>query len=163
MRVIHSRRDTTEWRSRNIYLIKDEVDLLGLPCTDDHIYLAFVRVMGGYAGGTGYQGGNAGYAMVGDIYLEAVCEYPEPTAGSTLLGHEGWPRNSYSLAGQARAFIHEALHGLGLPHPDGWPEGNQSDWDETLMGNWWLYPHFANATGLTQREIARALEWTARG
>ncbi len=157
VRVINSQLSLSEWRSRNIGLIKEEVDLLGLPWTDDYVYLAFVRGMGGYAGGIRYESGNAGYAMVGDICLEAICEYPQPTAGSVLLS--GWPPNSYSLIGQTGAFIHEALHGLDLPHPDGWPEGNQPDWDETLMGNWWNMPNFANPRGLTQREIERVRLW----
>ena len=124
------------------------MDNLGLSWTEDAVYLAFVRGMGGYAGGIGYQGGNAGYAMVGDICLEAICEYPEPTSGSVLLGGDGWPDNSYGLIGQTGAFIHEALHGFGLPHPECWPEGNQPQSDETLMGNWWNMPNFTNTKGL---------------
>ena len=107
--------------------------------------------MGGYAGGIGYQDGNAGYAMVGDVCLEAICQYLEPTSGSVLLGGDGWPANSYSTIGQTGAFIHEALHGLGLPHPDGWPEGDQPQWDETLMGNWWNMPNFSDTKGLTHK------------
>ena len=133
--TVNSQRSVSEWRSGKIYLIRDEVDLWGLPWTEEYIYLAFVRGMGGYAGGIGYEDGNAGYAMVGDICLEAICEYPEPTSGSVLLGEDGWPANSYSAIGQTGAFIHEALHRLGLPHPDGWPEGDQPQWDETLMGH----------------------------
>ena len=161
IQAINSQHGVSEWRSGQIYLIKDEVELIGLPWTDDYVYLAFVRGMGGYAGGIGYQDGNAGYAMVGDICLEAICDYPEPSAGSVLLGSNGWPATSYSSIGQTGAFIHEALHGLDLPHPDGWPKGNRPGWDETLMGNWWNMPHFANSKGLTQREIARVLEWVA--
>ena len=161
--TVNSRRSVSEWRSGNIYLIKDEVELLGLPWTDEYVYLAFVRGMGGYAGGIGYQDGNAGYAMVGDICLEAICEYPEPTSGSVLLGGDSWPANSYSATGQTGAFIHEALHGLGLPHPDGWPEGDQPQWDETLMGHWWNMPSFTNTKGLTQREIERVLEGESNG
>ena len=86
---IDSERTLSEWRSGQIGLIRDEVEELGLPWTDDYIYLAFVRGMGGYAGGIRYESGEAGYAMVGDICLEAICEYHEPTAGSTLL--QGWP------------------------------------------------------------------------
>ena len=115
--------------------------------------------MGGYAGGIKYQNGDAGYAMVGDICLEAICGYPPPTAGSALLGDNGWPANSYSLIGQTGAFIHEALHGLDLPHPDGWPEGDQPGWDETLMGHWWNIPNFTGTNGLTQREIEKVLGW----
>ena len=160
VRLINSQRSLPEWRSGNISLIKEEVDSLGLPWTDQYIYLAFVRGMGGYAGGILYEDGKAGYAMVGDVCLEAICEYPEPTAGSVLLGNDGWPSNSYGLTGQTGAFIHEALHGLGLLHPDGWPEGNQPDWDETLMGHWWNMPNFGNPKGLTQMEMDRVLRWT---
>lgn len=159
VRLINSQQPLSEWRSRSIGLLRGEVEQLGLPWTDDYIYLAFVRGMGGYAGGVAYQGGNAGYAMVGDICLEAICEYSEPTAGSVLLGVSGWPANSYSLIGQTGAFVHEALHGLDLPHPDCWPEGDQPDWDETLMGNWWNMPDFSNTKGLTQREIEKVLQW----
>jgi len=160
VRVIDSRRSLSEWRSQNIGLVKEEVELLGLPWTDDYIYLAFVRGMGGYAGGIRYENGRAGYAMVGDVCLEAVSDHPAPTAGSVLLGDKGWLSNSYSRIGQTGAFIHEALHGLDLPHPDGWPEGNQPDWDATLMGNWWNMPNFTNTAGLTALEIKRVLEWT---
>ncbi len=87
--TISSQRSVSEWRSGKIYLIKDEVELLGLPWTEDYIYLAFVRGMGGYAGGICYKDGNAGYAIFGDICLEAICQYPEPTSGSVLLGRDG--------------------------------------------------------------------------
>lgn len=161
VRTVDSQRDLSEWRTHNISLVKEEVERLGLPWTDDYIYLAFVRGMGGYAGGIGYENGNAGYAMVGDICLEAICRYPAPTTGSVLLGADGWPPNSYSLNGQSAAFIHEALHGLGLPHPDGWPEENRPEEDATIMGNWWNMPGFKNTKGLTQMEIEKVLEWTA--
>ena len=161
VRTINSQRSISQWRSGKIRLIKEEVSLLGLPWTDDYIYLAFVRGMGGYAGGIRYQRGEAGYAMVGDVCLEAICEYPASTAGSVLLGDKGWPPNSYSLIGQTGAFIHEALHGLDLPHPDGWPGGHQPDWDETLMGNWWNMPNFTNTKGLTKMEIEQVLRWAA--
>ena len=156
---IDSERTLSEWRSGQIGLIRDEVEELGLPWTDDYIYLAFVRGMGGYAGGIRYESGEAGYAMVGDICLEAICEYHEPTAGSTLL--QGWlpPPNAYARAGQTGAFIHEALHGLDLPHPDGWPEDDLPGWGETLMGRWWNMPSFTGTQGLTQREVDRVLLW----
>ncbi len=160
VRLINSQRTVSQWRSGGIGLLKDEVDILGLPWTDDYIYLAFVRGMGGFAGGVRYDSGNPGYAMVGDICLEAICSYPFPTAGSVLLGDNGWPSNSFSLTGQTGAFIHEALHGLDLPHPDGWPEGNRPDWDDTLMGHWWNMPNFPHTRGLTQREIERGLKWS---
>jgi hypothetical protein len=63
------------------------------------------------------------------------------------------------LTGQTGAFIHEALHGLDLPHPDGWPDGNQLRWEETLMGHWWNMPDFVNTRGLTPREVERVLRW----
>ncbi len=157
VRIIHSQNNVSQWRSVKISLVKEEVIGLGLPWTDDYIYLAFVRGMGGYAGGIKYQNGEAGYAMVGDICLEAICEYSTPTAGSTLLN--GWPANSYSLIGQTGAFIHEAPHGLDLPHPDGWPESDQPGWDETLMRHWWNMPNFTGTNGLTQREIEKVLSW----
>ncbi len=161
VKLIESQFSLADWRSRKIYLIQDEVEHLGLPWTDNYVYLAFVRGMGGYAGGIHYENGTAGYSMVGDVCLEAICEYPEPTTGSALLGDNGWPANSYSLTGQTGAFIHEALHGLDLPHPDGWPEGSQPGWDETLMGHWWNMPNFTNTNGLTQMEVEKVLQWTA--
>lgn len=75
---IDSERTLSEWRSGQIGLIRDEVEELGLPWTDDYIYLAFVRGMGGYAGGIRYESGGAGYAMVGDICLEAIASTPSP-------------------------------------------------------------------------------------
>ena len=157
LRVVRSDWDLFKWRSEKIALVKEEVEGLGLPWTDLYIYVAFVRGMGGYAGGVGYRDGVAGYAMVGDVCLEAICGYPAPTAGSVLL--DGWPANSYGPVGQKGAFVHEALHGLDLPHPDGWPEGDRPGWEETLMGNWWSMPDFAGTPGLTQREIDRVLDW----
>lgn len=64
------------------------------------------------------------------------------------------------MIGQTGAFIHEALHGLDLPHPDGWPEEARPDWDATLMGSWWNMPDFGDSGGLTQVEIERVLLWT---
>jgi hypothetical protein len=157
-RTIDSHRTLSEWRSQGIHLIKEEVELQGQPWSDDHVYLAFVRGMGGYAGGIGYQDGNAGYAMVGDICLEAICEYPEPTSGSVLLEQPPWQPNAYSSIGQTGALIHEALHGLGLPHPNGWPDGDQPGEDETIMGHWWNMPNFNNTKGLTQREVDKVLK-----
>jgi hypothetical protein len=161
VKVVDSPRSLSEWRTGQIGLIKEEVGLLGWPWTDDYVYLAFVRGMGGYAGGIRYEDGKPGFAMVGDICLEAICNFPAPTAGSVLLGDNGWPAKSYSLTAQTGAFIHEALHGLGLPHPDGWSEGDQMRWEETLMGHWWNMPNFANTRGLTPREVERALRWNA--
>ena len=157
-RTIDSHRSLSEWRSQGIHLIKEEVDLQGQPWTDDLVYLAFVRGMGGYAGGFSYQDGNSGYAMVGDICLEAICEYPEPTAGSVLLEQPPWQPHAYSVIGQTGALIHEALHGLGLPHPNEWPDGDQPGEDETIMGHWWNMPNFSNTNGLTQKEIDKVLE-----
>ena len=158
VRTINSVHSLSEWRTRKIALISDEVISQGLPWNADYIYLAFVRGMGGYAGGVRYLGNIAGYAMVGDVCLEAVCRYPAPTAGSVLLG-EGWPSNSYGLAGQTGAFIHEALHGLNLPHPDGWPEPDQPNGDDTIMGHWWNMPNFSNTRGLTLVELEKVIQW----
>ena len=58
------------------------------------------------------------------------------------------------------AFIHEALHGLDLPHPDGWREPDRPGWEETLMGYWWNMPNFEGTSGLTRMEIDRVLRWT---
>ena len=157
--TVHSHHSLADWRTKKISLIKEEVERHGLPWTEDRVYLAFVRGMGAYAGGYGYGDSTPGYAMVGDVCLEAICEFSNPNAGSTLLGANGWPANSYGAPGQTGAFTHEALHGLGLPHPDQWEEGNQPGWDETLMGNWWNMPNFQSTSGLTQREIDKVLEW----
>jgi len=157
VRTVGSQRSLSEWRSAGIQLIKREAELLDQPWTEDYVYLAFVRGMGGYAGGIGYQDGNAGYAMVGDICLEAICEYPEPTAGSVLLEQPPWAPNAFSSLGQTGAFIHEALHGLGLPHPDEWQDGHQPGDDETIMGHWWKMPSFTGTKGLTKQEIDKVL------
>ncbi|MBI4220289.1 MAG: hypothetical protein HY682_09120 [Chloroflexi bacterium] len=159
LQTISSRHGIGDWRSTKIGLLHEEVTNARLPWTADHVYLAFVRGMGGYAGGIRYEAGQPGYAMVGDICLEAVCEFNGTTAGSHLLSD--WPEKSYRRVAQTGAFIHEALHGLDLPHPDGWPEGQQPGWDETLMGHWWNMPDFVGTRGLTQREIERVLKWLA--
>ena len=132
LRRIDSSTSISQWRSRKIGLLREEVQQARLPWNEDYIYLAFVRGMGGYAGGIKYETGQSGYAMVGDICLEAICEYPEPNAGSILLG-SNWPVNARSVQGQSAAFIHEALHGLDLPHPDGWPEEDRPLWDERRL------------------------------
>ena len=162
-RTIDSQHSLEEWRSRGTQLIKEEVELQGQPWTDDNVYLAFVRGVGGRTGGISYHDGNAGCVMVGDICLEAICEYPEPTAGSVLLDQPSRRPAAHSLTGQTGALIHCALHGLGLPHPDEWPDGDQPGADETIMGNWWNMPNFHNTKGLTQREIDKVLEGIGRG
>ena len=157
---VDSSRTMDEWRTGKIQLVEEVAEGLGMPWTDDYIYLAFVRGMGAYAGGYGYRDGKPGYDMVGDVCLEAVCGYPLPTAGSALLGDQGWPANSYGDTGRMGAFIHEALHGLDRPHPDGWPESDRPAWEETLMGHWWNMPNFTGTERLTRREIDRVLRWT---
>ena len=158
LRVVASQVSLAGWRSGKITLLRDEVEGLGLPWIEGYVYLAFVRGMGGYAGGVGHQDGNPGYAIVGDICVEAICQLLEPTAGSVLLGTDGWPPNSYALDGQTGAFTHEVLHGLGLGHPEDWPEGNRPGADETIMGNWWNMPNFVGTDGLTHREGQKVLE-----
>ena len=148
----------SQWRSSGIELLKREIKDRSMPWYRDQVYLAFVRGMGGYAGGTRYQESTAGYAMVGDVCLEAICGLPEPNAASALLG-EAWSDTSRSAQGQTAAFIHETLHGLDLPHPDGWPADEQPAWGETIMGYWWNMPNFLGTRGLTEREIQRALRW----
>ena len=144
---------------QRIKMIRELVAILDLPWSDDYVYLFFVRGMGGYAGGIPYEPGEPGYAMVGDVCLEALCDYPEPNAGSVLLGENDWPANSYAQTGQTGAFIHEALHGLDLPHPDGWPDGFQPEWDRTIMGNWWSMPNFERSKGLTEIEVEKVMFW----
>ena len=107
--AVDSHLTVAEWRAGNIYLIKDEVDLLGLPWSEEYIYLAFVRGMGGYAGGIGYQDGNAGYGMVGDVCLEALCEYQEPTSGSVLLGEAGQQTPTRSLGRPERLSMRHCM------------------------------------------------------
>ena len=160
-RTIDSHHSLEEWRSRGIQLIKEEVELQGQPWTDDNVYLAFVRGMSGRTGGAAGRDGSAGCAMVGDVCLEAICEYPEPTAGSILLEQPLWHPDAYSLTGQTGALIHAALHGLGLSHPDEWPDVDRPGVDETIMGNWWNMPNFHNTKGLTQREIDKVMEGIA--
>lgn len=158
LREIASNFSVVEWRSAGIGLLEREVREASMPWTDDFIYLAFVRSMGGYAGGIKYERGRAGHAMVGDVCLESICHYPEPNATSALLG-EGWPSSSRSAQGQTAAFLHETLHGFDLPHPDGWPVGEQPRWEETIMGYWWDIPDFSTGRGLTPREVHRASKW----
>jgi hypothetical protein len=148
----------SQWRASGIEMLKREIEDRSMPWSRDQGYLAFVRGMGGYAGGIGYQESGAGYAMLGDVCLEAISGLPEPNAASVLLG-EAWSDTSRSAQGQTAAFIHEALHGLGLPHPDGWPADEQPAWGETIMGYWWNMPNFLGTTGLTEREVQRVLRW----
>lgn len=157
--VLDSDYSLDEWRGQGIGLLEREVRNVGLPWTEDYVYLAFVRGMGGYAGGITYNSSRAGYAMVGDICLEAACRYPAPNAASTLLSADIWPDSARSALGQTAAFIHETLHGLDLPHPDGWPENDRPDSDDTIMGNWWNMPNFSPSGGLTDREIERVKRW----
>ncbi|MFQ5874277.1 MAG: hypothetical protein ACE5JL_10815 [Dehalococcoidia bacterium] len=159
LRRIASSRSLDEWRAQGIRLVEQEVRDAALPWTEDNVYLAFVRGMGGFAGGIKYEPGKSGYSMVGDICLEAVCRYPEPNAATTLLSSAVWPDSARSALGQTAAFIHEALHGLDLPHPDGWPEEDQPQRSETIMGDWWNMPDFSPTKGLTDREIQRVLKW----
>lgn len=153
LRRVQSERTVAEWRESGVYLVQAEVERLLLRWSDDYIYLAFVRGLGGYAGGIGFDNGNAGFAVVGDVCIEAVCGYPEPTSGSTVLGEGPWPASAWSVAGQTGAFVHEALHGLGLPHPDGWPAGRQPANDRTIMNDWWTFPNYVQSEGLTNIEL----------
>ena len=77
--------------------------------------------MGGYAGGIRYENGNAGNAMVGDVCLEAICEYPSPTAGSVVLA--GWPANSFSLTGQRGPSSTRPYTAWTSPTPTDGPRG----------------------------------------
>jgi len=47
VRTINSQRTLAEWRTEQVGLIQQEVELLGMPWSDEYIYLAFVRGMGG--------------------------------------------------------------------------------------------------------------------
>lgn len=147
-----------EWRERGIEALKKEMEDRGKPLSKEYIYLGFVRGMGGYAGGISYSEAGPGYAMVGDICLEALCSYPLPNAASALLD-ESWPDNARSRDGQTAAFLHELLHALGLPHPDAWSPSQRPNWADTIMGYWWNMPRFARTKGLTGREIERVLQW----
>ena len=160
LRPIDSRWSLEQWRMHGIGLLRGDVEELGFDWKNEFIYLGFVRGMGGYAGGLEYRDDSAGSGIVGDICLEAICRRTIPTAGSVLLGDiNGWHANTYSQIGQTGAFIHEALHGLFLPHPEGWPEENRPESNETLMGNWSTMPNFAGTRGLTHREINKVLQW----
>ena len=153
IRQVQSERTVAEWREGGVYLVQAEVERLLLRWSDDYVYLAFVRGLGGYAGGIGFEPGNAGFAVVGDVCIEAVCGYPEPTSGSTVLGGGPWPASAWSLAGQTGALVHEVLHGFGLPHPDGWPEGRQPSNERTIMNDWWTFPNYVQSDGLTNIEL----------
>ena len=117
---------------------------------------------GGYAGGISWGNNSAGYAIIGDICLEAICSYPLPTAGARLLDLTRFQRPSYDVSGQTGAFIHEALHGLGLLHPDSWPPEQRPGWAETIMGYWWNFPNFPPTNGLSIRENALVQQWINR-
>ena len=153
LRQVSSERSVAEWRELGVEAVRAEVERLLLRWSDDYIYLAFVRGLGGYAGGIGFQPGAPGYAVVGDICIEAVCGYTEPTAGSVLLGGGPWPSTAWSASGQTGAFVHEALHGFGLPHPDGWRADRRPAPDRTIMNDWWRFPTYARSNGLTNIEM----------
>lgn len=153
LRRVQSERTVADWREHGVHLVRAEVERLLLRWSEDYVYLAFVRGLGGYAGGIGYANGNAGFAAVGDVCIEAVCEYPEPSAGSSVLGGGPWPGSAWSADGQTGAFIHEALHGFGLPHPDGWPAGRRPANERTIMGDWWTFPDYVRSNGLTNVEL----------
>lgn len=160
-RTITSRWSLEQWRMHGLGLLRGDVEALGFEWKKEFIYLGFVRGMGGYAGGLHYEDDSAGFAMVGDACIEAICRRTIPTAGSVLLGDiNGWQANTYSQIGQTGSFIHEALHGLFLRHPNKWPpEVVPPGWDETLMGNWWNMPNFGTTRGLTRMEINKVLQW----
>ena len=155
---LESRAPLSEWREHGIAVLKREIEERGKPTSREYIYLGFVRGMGGYAGGIGYSESAPGFAMLGDICLEALCSYPLPNSASALLD-ESWPDNARSSVGQTAAFLHELLHGLGLHHPDTWPASQRPNWSDTIMGYWWNMPRFARTKGLTGREIERVLQW----
>ena len=155
---IDSRIPISQWREQGIDALKRELEERQKPLTREYVYLAFVRGMGGYAGGLSYTDSAPGYAMLGDICIEALCSYPAPNAASALLG-DSWPDNARSRTGQTAAFLHELLHALGLPHPDAWPPARRPNWTDTIMGYWWNMPRFARTKGLTGREIERVLNW----
>ncbi len=148
----------SEWREHGIAVLKREIEERCKPASREYIYLGFVRGMGGYAGGIGYSESAPGFAMLGDICLEALCSYPLPNSASALLD-ESWPDSARSSVGQTAAFLHELLHGLGLHHPDAWPASQRPNWSDTIMGYWWNMPRFARTKGLTGREIERVLQW----
>ena len=153
LRQVNSERSLAEWRTEGVHAVRAEVERLLLRWTEDYVYLAFVRGLGGYAGGIGFRPGEAGFAVVGDICIEAVCGYAEPTSGSVLLGSGPWPASAWSAAGQTGAFVHEALHGFGLPHPDGWRADRQPAPDRTIMNDWWRFPTYERSDGLTNIEL----------
>ena len=157
--VLDSQRPLDKWRKRRIGQLKREIKDADLPWTKDYVYLAFVRGMGGYAGGISYKSGRAGYAMVGDICIESVCLYSAPNAASALLSADVWPNRARSALGQTAAFIHEVLHSLDLPHIEGWPKDDRPNGGETIMGHWWNMPNFSSSCGLTNREIERTKKW----
>ena len=158
---VDSERTVAEWREQGVHAVRAEVEQLSLRWSDDFVYLAFVRGLGGYAGGIGFTPDQAGFAVVGDICIEAVCGYAIRTAGSVLLGNGSSPASAWSASGQTGAFVHEALHGLGLPDLDGWPEEGRPPTDATIMSDWWTFPNYAGTDGLTNIElekVRRAIE-----
>ncbi len=155
---LDSRFSISEWREQGIEALKRELLERHKPLNREYVYLGLVRGMGGYAGGLSYTESTPGYAMLGDICIEALCSYPAPNAASALLG-DSWPDNARSRTGQTAALLHEVLHALGLPHPDSWPPAQRPNWSDTIMGYWWNMPRFARTKGLTGREIERVLKW----
>ncbi len=155
---LESRTPIAQWREQGISALKRELRDRGKPLTREYVYLALVRGMGGYAGGLSYTQSDAGFAMLGDICIEALCSYSTPNAASALLD-DSWPDNARSRNGQTAALLHELLHALGLSHPDSWPVVQRPNWSDTIMGYWWNMPRFARTKGLTGREIERVLKW----
>ena len=155
---LESRISIAEWRENGIAALRQELEDRQKPLTREYIYLALVRGMGGYAGGLSYTESSSGFAMLGDICIEALCSFPTPNAPSALLDHS-WPDNARSPTGQTAALLHELLHALGLHHPDAWPPAQRPNWSDTIMGYWWNMPRFARTKGLTGREIERVLKW----
>lgn len=155
---LESHTPISQWRKQGIDALKQELRERHKPLTGEYVYLALVRGMGGYAAGLSYTESSPGYAMLGDICIEALSSYPPPNAPSTLLDHS-WPDNARSRNGQTAALLHELLHALGLPHPDSWPLAHRPNWSDTIMGYWWNMPRFARTKGLTGREIERVLRW----
>ena len=155
---LESRISIAEWRENGIAALKQELEDRQKPLTREYIYLALVRGMGGYAGGLSYTESGSGFAMLGDICIEALCSFPTPNAPSALLDYS-WPDNARSPTGQTAALLHELLHALGLHHPDAWPPAQRPNWSDTIMGYWWNMPRFARTKGLTGREIERVLKW----
>ncbi len=161
--VVHARHDHSwYWRenSRNFeHNVLAELQERGYPVHIDWNRFPGNRVVwvlamggGGWAGGRHYPTGG-GFAMWGDALLYAGMDLDcnRVTPVDTVDPIKGTCQESWLPSGKIYGFgvgaaVHELGHAFDLPHP---PDGSP-DWETTVMGCHWNYPH----TGLSGRDKA---------